>query len=252
MGVTVDKKDGVAKIIIDRPPVNVLDISTMREINKALESVKDNPDVNVVVIYGKGKTFSAGVDIKDHTPDKVDEMILVFHQIFHNLAELEQPTVGVIRGSALGGGCEVAIFCDMVIASETTKLGQPEIKVGVFPPIAAFILPRLIGRKKALELLLTGDAIDAREAYRVGLVNQVVADDKLEAAADAFVARLSSLSGIVLKLTKKAIYQGIDQDFNNVIAKIKDFYVNEVMKTADANEGLAAFLQKRLPTWRNK
>ena len=124
--------------------------------------------------------------------------------------------------------------------------------MGVFPPIAAFILPRLIGRKKALELLLTGDAIDAREAYRVGLVNQVVADDKLEAAADAFVARLSSLSGIVLKLTKKAIYQGIDQDFNNVIAKIKDFYVNEVMKTADANEGLAAFLQKRLPTWRNK
>jgi len=252
MAVVVVKKDGVATITIDRPPVNVLDILTMKEINKALEGAKGDHDINVVVIHGKGKTFSAGVDIKDHTADKVDEMIRVFHQIFHNLAELEQPTVGVIRGSVLGGGCEVAVFCDMVIASETTKLGQPEIKVGVFPPIAAFILPRLIGRKKALELLLTGDAIDAQEAYRVGLVNQVVADDKLEAAADVFVAKLSSLSGVVLKLTKKAIYQGLDQDFKHILVKIKRFYMEEVMKTADANEGLRAFLQKRTPTWRNK
>ena len=168
------------------------------------------------------------------------------------MAGLEQPTVGVIRGSVLGGGCEVAIFCDMIIASENTKLGQPEIKVGVYPPIAAFILPRLIGRKKALELLLTGDVIDAQEACRLGLVNQVVADDKLEEAADAFVARLSSLSGAVLKLTKKAIYQGVDGDFKDVLAKIEDIYLNEVMKTEDANEGLSAFLEKRAPSWKNR
>ena len=252
MAVNVVKKDGVARITIDRPPVNVLDIPTMKELNTALESVKGDPDVNVVVIDGKGKTFSAGVDVKDHTPDKVDEMVRVFHQIFHNLAELEQPTIGVIRGSVLGGGCEVAVFCDMVIASETTKLGQPEIKVGVFPPIAAFIIPRLVGRKKALELLLTGDVIDAQESYRLGLVNQVVADDKLEEAADAFVAKLSSLSGIVLKLTKKAVYQGVDCDFKDVLSKIENVYLNEVMKTDDANEGLTAFLEKRAPAWRNK
>jgi len=252
MAVNIDKKDGVARITIDKPPVNVLDIPTMKELNMALESVKGDPDVNVVVIDGKGKTFSAGVDVKDHTADKVEEMVRVFHQIFHNLAELEQPTVGVIRGSVLGGGCEMAVFCDMVIASETTKLGQPEIKVGVFPPIAAFIIPRLVGRKKALELLLTGDVIDAQESYRLGLVNQVVPDDKLEEAADAFVAKLSSLSGIVLKLTKKAVYQGVDQDFKDVLSKIEDVYLNEVMKTDDANEGLTAFLEKRAPTWRNK
>jgi cyclohexa-1,5-dienecarbonyl-CoA hydratase len=252
MGVNVVKKDGVARITIDRPPVNVLDIPTMKELNAALESIKDDPEVNVVVIDGKGKTFSAGVDVKDHTADKVEEMVRVFHQIFHNLAELEQPTVGVIRGSVLGGGCEVAVFCDMVIASETTKLGQPEIKVGVFPPIAAFIIPRLVGRKKALELLLTGDVIDAQESYRLGLVNQVVPDDQLEEAADAFVAKLSSLSGTVLKLTKKAVYQGVDQDFSEVLAKIEDVYLNEVMKTADAEEGLSAFLQKRPPVWRNR
>ncbi|MCK5429359.1 MAG: enoyl-CoA hydratase/isomerase family protein [Anaerolineales bacterium] len=252
MAVNVDKKDGVARITIDKPPVNVLDILTMKELNTALESVKGDSDVNVVVINGKGKTFSAGVDVKDHTSDKVDEMVRVFHQIFHNLAELEQPTVGVIRGSVLGGGCEVAVFCDMVIASENTKLGQPEIKVGVFPPIAAFIIPRLIGRKKALELLLTGDVIDAQESYRLGLVNQVVADDKLEEEADAFIAKLSSLSGIVLKLTKKAVYKGVDRDFKDVLSKIEDVYLNEVMKTADASEGLAAFLEKRTPDWQNK
>jgi len=252
MPVNVVRKDGVAKITIDKPPVNVLDIATMKELNTALESVKDDPDVNVVVIDGKGKTFSAGVDVKDHTADKVEEMVMVFHQIFHNLVELEQPTVGVIRGSVLGGGCEVAVFCDMVIASETTKLGQPEIKVGVFPPIAAFIIPRLVGRKKALELLLTGDVIDAQESYRLGLVNQVVPDDKLEEAADAFIAKLSSLSGIVLKLTKKAVYQGVDQDFKDVLARIEDVYLNEVMKTADANEGLTAFLEKRAPAWENR
>jgi cyclohexa-1,5-dienecarbonyl-CoA hydratase len=192
------------------------------------------------------------VDVKDHTADKVEEMVRVFHQIFHNLAELEQPTVGVIRGAVLGGGCEVAVFCDMVIASENTKLGQPEIKVGVFPPIAAFIIPRLVGRKKALELLLTGDVIDAQESYRLGLVNQVVPDDKLEEAADAFVAKLSSLSGIVLKLTKKAVYLGVDRDFKDVLSKIEDVYLNEVMKTADASEGLTAFLEKRAPAWKNK
>ena len=224
MPVNVVKKDGVARITIDKPPVNVLDIPTMKELNSALESVKDDADVNIVVIDGKGKTFSAGVDVKDHTADKVDEMVRVFHQIFRNMAVLEQPTVGVIRGSVLGGGCEVAVFCDMVIASETTKLGQPEIKVGVFPPIAAFIVPRLVGRKKALELLLTGDIIDAQESYRLGLVNQVVPDDKLEEVADAFVSKLSSLSGIVLKLTKKAIYQGVDCDFADVLSKIEDVY----------------------------
>ncbi|MBT3363733.1 MAG: enoyl-CoA hydratase [Chloroflexi bacterium] len=252
MAVNVVKTGGVAKITIDRPPVNVLDIPTMKELNTALESVKDDPDVNVVVIDGKGKTFSAGVDVKDHTADKVDEMVRVFHQIFHNLAELPQPTVGVIRGAVLGGGCEVAVFCDMVIASENTKLGQPEIKVGVFPPIAAFMIPRLVGRKKALELLLTGDIVNAQEALRLGLVNQVVPDDQLEVAADAFVAKLSSLSGIVLKLTKKAVYRGVDSDFKDVLSKIEDVYLNEVMKTADAQEGLSAFLEKRAPVWKNK
>jgi cyclohexa-1,5-dienecarbonyl-CoA hydratase len=252
MAVIVDTKEGVAKITIDRPPLNLLDISAMKELNRVFESIRGDSDINVVVLYGKGKNFSAGVDIKELTADKARKTIREFNQIFHHLAELEQSTVSVIRGSVLGGGCSLAVFCDMVIASETAKLGQPQIKVGVPPPIATFILPRLIGRKKALEMLLTGDAIDAQEAYRVGLVNQVVADDILEEEADAFVTRLTSLSGIVLKLTKKAIYQGMDKDFNSVIAKIRDYYVNVVMKTIDANEGLRAFMQKRQPTWYNR
>ncbi|MCX6013197.1 MAG: enoyl-CoA hydratase-related protein [Chloroflexi bacterium] len=252
MGVILEKKDGIARITLDRPPVNVLDIKTMVDFNIAIDRVKLDPDVKVIVIDGKGKHFSAGVDVKDHTPDKVHEMVTVFHKMFHLLSEVEQPTIASIRGSVLGGGCELALFCDMVIASETAKLGQPEIKVGVFPPIAAFILPRLCGRKKAIELLLTGDIIDAREAWRIGLVNEVVADDKLEEATNNLVKKLTTLSNIVVRLTKKAASGNVDTEFKQKLAKIEDIYLNELMKTRDASEGLTAFMEKRAPVWLNK
>lgn len=250
--IILEKKNGVARITLDRPPVNVLDIKTMVSFNSAIELIKADRDTKVVVIDGKGKHFSAGVDVKDHTPDKVHEMVTVFHRMFHLLSDLEQPTIAVIRGSVLGGGCELALFCDMVIASETAKLGQPEIKVGVFPPIAAFILPRLCGRKKAIELLLTGDIIDAREALRIGLVNEVVADDKLEEATSNMIKKLTSLSNIVVRLTKKAAAGNVDTEFRLKLAAIEDIYLNELMKTSDANEGLTAFMEKRLPIWQNK
>ena len=252
MGVILKKEQGVARIIIDRPPVNVLDIATMSEINSSLEEAGADPSISVVVIEGKGKHFSAGVDVKDHTADKVAEMVRVFHKMFHLLMDLPQPTLAVIKGSTLGGGCELALFCDMVVASESTKLGQPEIQVGVFPPIAAFIIPRITGRKKAIELILTGAIIDANEAHRLGLVNQVVPDENLEEASNKLIKKLAGLSGIVVKLTKRAIYQGLDNDFKQVLGKIEDIYLNELMKTADAEEGLAAFLEKRTPTWQNK
>lgn len=252
MAVYLEKNDGVARVIIDRPPVNVLDIQTMSEINEALADIQKDSSINVVVIEGKGKAFSAGVDIKDHTVDKVKDMVDTFHKMFHILVDLPQPTIAVVKGSTLGGGCELALFCDFVIAADNTKLGQPEIKVGVYPPIAAFILPRLIGRKKALELVLTGDVIDANEAYRLGLVNQVVPEDKLEEATSKFVSKLAGLSGAVVKLTKRALYLGLDGDFKQVLGKIEDIYLNEVMKTEDAVEGLTAFLEKRAPVWKNK
>jgi len=247
-----EKKGGVAKITLNRPPLNILNIETMNEINQALEDVQKATEAKLLIITGSGKAFSGGVDVKEHTADKFDEMIEVFHRMFRLLVSLPQPTLAVLNGSALGGGCELGLFCDMVIAAESTKVGQPEIKVGVFPPIAAIIFPRLTSRKKAIELLLTGDTISAEEALQLGLVNQIVPDDKLPEAADDFVQKLTGLSGVVLRLTKRAIYQGLDADFEEVLRKVENVYNRELMSTEDATEGLQAFLEKRKPVWKNR
>ena len=151
-----EKSDGVARLVLNKPPLNVLNIAMMREINAALESLNEDATVKVLVFEAAegSKAFSAGVDVSEHTAEMVEEMIVVFHRIFRLLNALEVPTVAVVGGAALGGGCELVLFCDMVIASEKASFGQPEIQVGVFAPVAAVAWPGIIGSKKALELLL--------------------------------------------------------------------------------------------------
>jgi cyclohexa-1,5-dienecarbonyl-CoA hydratase len=244
--------DGVGKIILDRPPLNVLNIQMMREINQALNELSSEPDLKVILLKGAGKAFSAGVDVGEHTKEKVNEMIEVFHRIFHNLQVIPVPTIAAVSGAALGGGCEVATFCDIVLASEKAKFGQPEIKVGVFPPIAAVMFPRLMGRKKAFELILTGDIISATEAKSLGLVNNVYPFEEFEENTESFIKKLTSLSSAVLKLTKKSINEGIGLDYLEAIKVIEELYLNELMITEDANEGLQAFLEKREPIWKGK
>jgi cyclohexa-1,5-dienecarbonyl-CoA hydratase len=246
--------NGVARLTLNRPPLNVLDIAMMCEINTALEALDGDRPVKVLVFdAAKGsKAFSAGVDISDHTADKIEEMIEVFHRIFYLLDELEIPTVAIVGGAALGGGCELALCCDMIIASEKAGFGQPEIQVGVFPPVAAVALPGIIGPKKALEMMLTGDRIRAAEAERLGLVNKVVSPDELEATADDFVAKLANLSGAVLRLTKRAIRQGGAGPFAEGLAAVEELYLGPLMATEDAHEGLAAFLEKRTPAWMDR
>jgi len=250
--IIVDKRDGVVKLTIDRPPVNVLNIATMSEMTAALEKVKTDQSLKACVITGAGRYFSAGVDVADHTADKVEEMIAVFHGMCRGILSLPMPTVAVLNGPALGGGCEVALCCDMIVASEKAKIGQPEVQVGVFPPVAAALLPRLIGRAKAMELILTGQAIEAAEAQRLGLVNLVVPPENLEQATNDFVARLVGLSAPVLRLTKQAIMAGLDVPFDQALAKAEEIYLGSLMRTEDAHEGLAAFLEKRAPSWKNR
>lgn len=246
--------DGVARLILNRPPLNVLNIAMMREINTALEGLNGDPSVKVLVFEAAegSKAFSAGVDVAEHTADKVKEMIEVFHRMFRLLDKLEIPTVAVVDGAALGGGCELVLFCDMVIASERASFGQPEIQVGVFPPIAVIALPDIIGPKKALEMVLTGDRIRAAEALEIGLVNKVVPPEELRAAADEFVGKLAGLSGAVLRLTKRAVREGSTGRFADGLAAVEKLYLGPLMATEDANEGLAAFLEKRKPVWKNK
>lgn len=249
--VSVEKANSVARVIMNKPPLNVMNLAMMDELTSAFQSLKADKTTKVVVVAAQGKAFSAGVDIADHTPDKVEAMTEKFHAIFGAMWALEQPVLAAVQGAALGGGCELAIGCDFIVASEKAKFGQPEIKVGVFPPIATLLFPRLIPRTKANELLLTGDTVDAREAERIGLVNQVAPVDSFEAAVSAFVARLTCLSGVVLRHAKRAIALGLDSGLSE-LNEIERYYLNDLMRTEDAKEGLNAFMEKRDPVWRDK
>ncbi len=245
--ITIEKANHVARVILNKPPLNVMDIPMMEEFDAALKSLQGDP-AKVIVIAAQGKAFSAGVDVADHTADRVEKMIDVFHGIFRTLWSLEQPTVAAVQGAALGGGCELAIACDFIIASEKARFGQPEIKVGVFPPIAVLLLPRMVSRIKAHELLLTGETIDAREAERIGLVNAVAPAESFGAQVDAFVSKLTAMSGAVLRHTKRAIALGLEKG----LAEVERLYLNDLMRTEDAREGLGAFLEKRAPVWKNR
>lgn len=247
-------KEGVATITINRPPYNVLDIKTMREMNKALADVKEHQkELKLLVIAQAGnKAFSTGVDVKDHTADKMDEMIEVFHGIFRIMATLDLPTLAVVNGFALGGGCEVAIFCDMVIASEKSQFGQPEIKLAVYPSMVVAWIPRLIGAKKALEFILTGDSIDAKEAERIGLINLAVPEERLAEETDKFIKRFTDKSSIALKRAKRATMAGMDVDFEQALQISEAIYKKDLMTTHDANEGLKAYMEKRQPVWKGE
>lgn len=250
--IKLDLAEGLATLTLNREPLNVLNIAMMKEMNAALDSLMGQ-NVKVLLVKAEGKAFSAGVDVGEHLGDQVNEMIEVFHGIFRRMDALNCVSVASVQGAALGGGCELAVYCDLVVASAKAKFAQPEIMVGVFPPIAALAFPRQIGYKKALELILTGDTIGAEEAVRLGLANQAVPPEELAAATDKLVGKLMKLSGLVLRLSKKAVLKGLkESDPEDALKKIEKVYLKELMVTQDAEEGLKAFLEKRAPVWRDK
>jgi len=248
-----DVKEDRAFLTINRPPMNILDIATMKEMNDAITSLDNNKNIKALIITGSGeKAFSAGVDVTEHTEEKVEEMLQVFHDIFRNLSKLNQVTIAAARGFTLGGGCEVAIFCDMIFAADNLKIGQPEIKLSAIPPIALLLMPRLIGMKKSAELLFTGKIIDAKEAERIGLVNKVVPLDSFDAELVSFIQPFSELSLIGLKFSKRGIQLGLETSFPEGLEKIEKMYLEGLMASEDAHEGLKAFMEKRKPIWKNQ
>ena len=251
--ITFKKENKVATITLNTPPLNWLTITMMKEINEALIDVKEDPTVQLLLFDHAGeKAFSSGVDVADHTEDKVDEMINVFHRMFRHLAEIDIPTVAIVNGVALGGGCEVISFCDMVIASERSRIGQPEIAVGVFPPVAAAWFPKIIGLKKTYELLLTGKMLSARDAEAIGLVNTVIPTEGFREGVDKFLAELLNKSRPVSMWTKRAIKAGLSLDFGQALKASEVLYMSGCMATKDAKEGIKAFMEKRKAVWKDE
>jgi len=239
----------IGRLVLDRPPVNVLDLAAMEALQSALAEAAGDAGLKVLAVSGAGRAFSAGVDVADHTADRVGRMLALFHGAVRQLMALEVPVVALVHGAALGGGCELALACDLVLARDDLKLGQPEIQLAVFPPVAAALLPQLIGRQRALDLILTGRTIGAAEALRMGLVSRVFTAAEFDAGTDAALAELASRSGPALRLAKRAVLEGMDLPFGPALQRAEDLYLNELMRLADVHEGLAAFMEKRAPVW---
>jgi len=252
MSIVVEKKDRAAVITLERPPLNVLDLSMLRELRRALDSVDGDGAVDFLVIRGGGeRAFSAGVDVKDHTRQKVPEMLEVVHGVIRRLLSMRQITIALVRGACLGGGCELASSCDLILASEESFFATPEINVGCYPPVALARFPSQIGYHRAAEMILTGRKISAREALAIGLINRVITAGELEGALETLLDELRGKSAAVLRVTIKGLREISMGSFNDDLERSEGIYLNELLKTDDVEEGLQAFLEKRKPHWKN-
>ncbi|NQS98419.1 MAG: enoyl-CoA hydratase/isomerase family protein [candidate division Zixibacteria bacterium] len=250
--IKVEKSDGRWDIVLNCPPLNILTIAMMGEICEAVEEAVGDPSLKALLFRAVGKHFSAGADVAEHTADRVNEMIDVFGRMFRRMSKVSAVTIAAVQGSALGGGCELATFCDIVLADEQAKFGQPEIQLGVFPPVAVVIFPHLIGRNRAIELLITGKVIKAEEAERIGLVNHIYPADQFLAKVGEFIAGFTNLSASSIAVTKRAIDRAMYPPAMEGLRLTEESYFSELMTTYDANEGLAAFLERRRPEWKDR
>jgi len=242
----------ISTILLNRPPLNVINIEMMDELNAAWDEI-DEMESQVVVISGTGdQAFSAGVDVADHVPERLADMLSKFHRIIRRIFESDRVTIAAIHGHTLGGGAELAMVCDFVIAADNTNIGQPEISLACFPPVAAAYLPRAIGFHRASQLVLLGESISAGEAERIGIVSKVVPKTDLTTCVDDYVDRLLTNSSCAVALTKKALREGLDHRFERALENTERIYLEELAHTADMREGTQAFLEKRSPSWKNR
>ena len=241
---------GAGYLTLKRPPLNVVNIAMLREMSLALGTAAKDSSLRVLVLRAEGKMFSAGVDVADHTADKVGEMIPLFDKVCVALSEFPTPTLAVMHGHALGGGCELVLCCDLIVAAEGANIGQPEIKLATVAPIAALRLPGVVGYRRAAEMLFTGDAIGAVEAARIGLINRAVPVGELDQVVEQYVDKLRGLSAAALRVCKRAARLGADGWAN--LPAMEKLYLEELMSTEDAQEGVASFMEKRSPVWRHK
>jgi len=251
--ILLHRAERTATITLNRPPLNILDIPTIALLGEVVEELAADQDLQVLVLRGAGsKAFSAGVAVQDHTPDKVTAMLETLHGAIRRLRNLDAITVAAVHGHCLGGGMELALACDLVIAEDGARFGQPEIELGCFAPVASALLPPRIGAGRTLDLLLTGRNLNCEEAERLGLVTRRVPEGRLEATMAALVTGITARSAPVTRLTKKAVRAGRDLPFDEALAETERIYKEELLPLEDLEEGAAAFLEKRRPVWKNR
>jgi cyclohexa-1,5-dienecarbonyl-CoA hydratase len=248
----VDPVPPVARISLNHPPLNVIDMAMMEELAQALAEIETQQDVSVLVIGGEGKSFSAGVDVAAHAPETIEQMLSSFHQVIRALLGSKKVTIASVHGNCLGGGAELAMVCDLAFTTHTAQWGFPEIQLGCYPPVACTALAALVGQKRAAELILTGRTIDGKQAGEIGLANASVPESELDARVEECVGHLSKLSPAALALAKKASYAWDAMHFDKGLARAERIYLEDLMKTSDAHEGVRAFMQKRPPKWLGK
>jgi cyclohexa-1,5-dienecarbonyl-CoA hydratase len=248
----IDHTDGVARITLARPKHNVFNIDMMNELNGQLEMLLTDQALKCVVFFGDGPSWCAGVEVADHKPEMADAMIATFNRMFELIRQFEVPLIAAVQGACLGGGMELAIACDMVIASEKAVFGQPEIKLGFLPPYAAIRLPELIGPAKAIEVCTTGKRYSAAEAVSMGFVAKAADPDHFAEAVEKLISEIQYNSPLIIRLNKRAVRQHLGLDFDNALAGVSDLFLNTLMKTEDTLEGIRSFEEKRKPAWKNK
>ncbi len=245
--------EGVTTLTLARPPLNILNEELVSRLDATLEALLPDPETRMVVLTsGIPGTFSAGADVREHLPPDHRSMIPKFVALCDRLVRSPKPTMAVVDGRCLGGGMELALSCDFVVCTDRSTFGQPEISVGVFPPIGAALYPRLLGLRSTYRVLLDPRPIEAAEALRIGAVNRVVPPSELASIVKSLTTAIAGSSGAVIALAKRAIREGLPLSWDLARDRATQVYLDELMGTEDAIEGLQAFLAKRRPHWKDR
>ncbi len=250
-----DDSGAVAHLTMCRPKQNVINLEMLKEMSRVIDSLNTREDVRLILLDSAPECegyFSMGMGAEGYSAQMVFQMMDAFYSVFRAMNEISKPVLAVVDGVASGAGAELAAACDLVIATENAQVRQPEIKLGVFPPLGAVVYPRVIGPRRAMELLLTGEPINAQQALVMGLVNRVVPRSALKETVDTLVKRISDQSGPVLALLKRVIFEGTWLPFDEAMKKAQDIYLNQLFALEDSQEGLRALIEKRKPVWKDK
>ncbi len=242
---------GLWRVTLAAPKGNIIDAAMTRAVRQVYEAARETPELRGICLHGEGKHFSFGASVEEHKADQVADMLATFHGLFRVMLDVSVFTVAAVGGQCLGGGLELASFCNRVIAHSGAKLGQPEIKLGVIAPVASTFLPERIGRGAAEDLCISGRTIDAQEGLRIGLV-EAISDEPVEAAMAYLREHILPHSGSSLRHAVRAVRLGLRERFLIDVDRAEKLYLDQLQATEDAVEGISAFVDRRTPTWKHR